>query len=929
MLEKFKQMIFGNSIKDAEIGEIKEEISQNNRRTVMVLCPTFAAIILFLLIFGNYFGVGVTMKDLPILLAGLAYSIAIILLVIFTKKDNYKATNTATYSTIIAALSCGIVLSYRSPDYHTVGFIAIVGALSMTFVGRPRRIGAVIFAGTLVCLGMAYAHKADHIRNLDMINILAFTLLFSVCGYFATNAKLKGYLMQRRVMCISDFDLLTGLNNRNSYERMLAEYPSLSSKRLVCVYIDVNGLHELNDKKGHEAGDAMLQFIAVTLKSEFGKSDTYRIGGDEFVVFSTSLTKEETVNKIATVKDVLAEKSYHIAVGMEYKEGEFDVVEVIKSAELKMRDNKREFYLDNSLTYLRRRDFVSEEDSRDDELETDNKLLIYRYMLSTMNKNTNDYLFVLDIRRDINWFFGTIDERYDLREKGSISNTTAQMLNIVFPDDRPDLVDDLGRIARGEQDYHDMNYRWVTRDGEVVWISCHGTVVKDDDGKPTIMFGRVSESALRHLYHRQNGFWNRQKMLEDLNKDIYWDNHNALMMFEIDGLAELNIVHGREYGDEIIKEFGTILAHNPRVLEFYLIAYNRFAAVIKATSKEDANELYLSIKSNIQKSYGIFASVAPIDHKVFFDEKRLIDTIKVLLQNAGADNTRRLYAFQDVELLDNIEKISLYDEMKESILNNFDGFSLVYQPKINENNLQICGVEALLRYTTESKGKIFPDAFVPILEHTGLIKSVGMWVLETALMQCKKWRESIPSLNVSVNFSVVQFGDEELVNKVSEILHKTEMPADALTIEITESKELFESQYFEGHIAELRARGIKFSVDDFGTGYANFDYLKTLDIDEIKVDRMFIKGIEKGSYNYSLLENIIGFARTNHIKVCLEGVETEGELVVLKDLRPDSYQGYLFCKPYTAKTIELAYINKKSKEYRLREGRIDSMLSKL
>lgn len=141
------------------------------------------------------------------------------------------------------------------------------------------------------------------------------------------------------------------------------------------------------------------------------------------------------------------------------------------------------------------------------------------------------------------------------------------------------------------------------------------------------------------------------------------------------------------------------------------------------------------------------------------------------------------------------------------------------------------------------------------------------------------------------------------------------MPGDALTIEITESLELQESQRFLKIGKILRSRGILLSIDDFGTGYSNLGYLKRMRMDEIKIDRMFVTGIRKNIYNYKLISNILSFAKANDIRVCCEGVESTKELLVLESLQPDLLQGYLFTKPGPAAEIEKFFMNSESEEY--------------
>jgi hypothetical protein len=156
------------------------------------------------------------------------------------------------------------------------------------------------------------------------------------------------------------------------------------------------------------------------------------------------------------------------------------------------------------------------------------------------------------------------------------------------------------------------------------------------------------------------------------------------------------------------------------------------------------------------------------------------------------------------------------------------------------------------------------------------------------------------------------------VDKIVSILNKTDMPGSALTIEITESIPLNEADRFGTIISRLKQEGIQIAIDDFGTGYSNIGYLKKLDIDEIKIDRMFVSNIAEDTYNYKLISNTMEFAKMNEIRVCCEGVETSKELMVLESISPDILQGYLFDKPCEVKEFEEVYIDKDNEKYKTR-----------
>lgn len=550
----------------------------------------------------------------------------------------------------------------------------------------------------------------------------------------------------------------------------------------------------------------------------------------------------------------------------------------------------------------------------DNFLKTDEGFQTTLKLMDTINHSTDDYLFIWDIRRDTRWFFGDIDKYYDIRKNGSETNNTKEMMRIIHPADRAAVLESLTQIKRGDKDIHNMDYRWVNRSGEKVWINCHGTLVRDAENKPYIMIGRVSEENLRHLYNPLTGLWNKNKLRQDLKEHLA-DGGGYLMLLDIDGLAAINLSHGRQYGDKLLKEVAEFCENLEGVNMAYHVEHNYFALILNPNSREGISNIYGKIQDAMIDKCTFTASAVPIAQSLFLDETQLLDSINMTLKKAKALSNNRIEFFSSEDLSKKIASLALLDELKKSVDNNCEGFEVYYQPQLRAGNYDLYGVEALLRYNSKTRGKVFPDEFIPVLEQSRLIKDVGMWVLEQALLQCKEWRKRIPNLHVSVNFSALQFEDNYLAENVVEKIKEVGLTGDALTVEMTESVEIHNSEQILNAIKYLKVYNINFAIDDFGTGYSNLGYLKQMNVDEIKIDRVFVSGIEKDTYNHKLISNVIEFAKGNSIRTCCEGVESTRELVTLELLLPDILQGYLFDKPNTAEIIEKTYINSDSKEF--------------
>lgn len=548
---------------------------------------------------------------------------------------------------------------------------------------------------------------------------------------------------------------------------------------------------------------------------------------------------------------------------------------------------------------------------------------IKRY-LEAINQTTDDFLFVYDIKNNQNHFFGSINDVFDICSHDSETSTAEELLAIVHPADRKTVTHEFDKICKGCKDSHDLNFRMFNKRGETVWVNSRGKILHDENGDPMLVLGRLSEEALRHLFNPITGLWNKTKLRDDL-KNRLDSGAGWLMILEIPMLADINLSHGRSFGNQLLCDVADTLEEIDKVEKSYHIDHNNFAIILEDASQMTVEAIYRKISDTLQDKCTLFAGVVPIDASVFFDVSQLIDCANITLKKASQNPISGIEFFSAEEVQQRITSLMLLEEMTESVQNGFKGFEVYYQPQIKSGSYEFHGVEAMLRYNSPKRGRVFPDEFIPLLEQSGLIEQVGMWVLETALIQCKKWRESIPELQVAVNFSSVQFEDRRLGEKIIDTLKSVQLPGNALTVELTESVQLSGNKHYYNLIKYIKSYGVRFSIDDFGTGYSNLGYLKQLDVSEIKIDRSFVSEIEKNTYNYRLISNVIEFAKTNSIYACCEGVETAKELSILEPLKADIFQGYLFDKPCTADEIARKYIHKNSDEYKARMATIEEI----
>ena len=250
----------------------------------------------------------------------------------------------------------GILIgTITDPEQKTVTFIAMLVFLPVLFIDRPF---SSIFSTSIyivVFIYLCFRNKTGAVLQNDVIDAIVFGTLGLISGTILNRMKVHGYILEQRLKEVSRFDQLTQMNNRNSYELTLSSIPDYANHILACIYVDVNGLHELNNKEGHASGDEMLKFVAEQIKLFFGEDLSFRVGGDEFVVFVPDTERYEIEQDLAEMIKYIEEEGYHVATGFEMASvHHLSLDSLIKTAESKMYQAKKQFY--KNKMYDRRRE---------------------------------------------------------------------------------------------------------------------------------------------------------------------------------------------------------------------------------------------------------------------------------------------------------------------------------------------------------------------------------------------------------------------------------------------------------------------------------------------------------------------------------------------------------------------------------------------
>lgn len=545
------------------------------------------------------------------------------------------------------------------------------------------------------------------------------------------------------------------------------------------------------------------------------------------------------------------------------------------------------------------------------------KLQKYIQVLQFFEDNIDDDIFIYNLTTGRVYLTGKIREKFLLPLAGKADFDYDDWNAIVYPKDRGLINHCRTLLLRREIKSFNITHRLIDRDGNKVWVTVKGALREDKNY--VVVVGRVSAIAQEGMVDGLTGLCSMQKFMEDMKLCVDATD-GYLMVLGIDNFKNINITHGRPHGDGILRKIGDILeGHVDYPETLYRLHGDCFAVNFPQKQQNDVVVFYNSIKTALKSVCSVSAGVVAYKRSDAVASETVYQYAENALDQAKKEGKDRMIFFSVDNFQKNLEQLELLDEMRAAVHDGCKGFYLCYQPQVNPHDYSIYGVEALLRYNSVTRGTVSPAEFIPPLEQNGLICSVGEWVLKTAIFQCKEWRKHIPNFHMGVNISYVQLQQEGIADTVLNLLKEADLPGEALTLEITESMQLQDYLYFNKIFYAWKQFGIKISIDDFGTGYSSLSYLKSIAIDEVKIDRSFVNHVHYNAYNYRLLSNMIELAHSAKIKVCSEGVETTEELMVLQDLSSDILQGFLFAKPYTKEVFEEVYISKKSKAYQDRE----------
>lgn len=481
-------------------------------------------------------------------------------------------------------------------------------------------------------------------------------------------------------------------------------------------------------------------------------------------------------------------------------------------------------------------------------------------------------------------------------------------------------------IARGDAWHDEVCNR--AKDGRLYWVDTTVAPFMDENGKPESYISIRTDISSRKAAEDKSNYDpltklpNRRLLLDRLNQAMVAsarsEHRGAILFLDLDHFKKLNDTLGHDIGDLLLQQVAermlSCVRENDTVArlggdEFVIMLEDLSHSANEAAKQAEAigEKILKALNQAYQLGIHVYYNSPSIGMTLFsgntVDMEDVLKQADIAMYEAKTEG-RNALRFFDPKMQAAIEaNVALEADLRVAI--NEQQFKLLYQAQVYHNG-NITGAEVLIRWYHPEKGMVPPYEFIPLAEETGLIVSIGHWVLETACAQLKTWESGIDTqhLQLAVNVSARQFYEDNFVVQVQQMLNRYAINPDRLKLELTESLVLDDIHGTINKMNELRNIGVRFSMDDFGTGQSSLAYLTKLPLDQLKIDQSFVRNIGVKNTDAVIVQTIIGMGNNLGMEVIAEGVETEEQRAFLQENGCPICQGYLFSKPVSLEEFE-------------------------
>ncbi len=552
-----------------------------------------------------------------------------------------------------------------------------------------------------------------------------------------------------------------------------------------------------------------------------------------------------------------------------------------------------------------------------DRKQAEERLVLSEARFKALVQNSTDLVVVLEPSGSIRYASPSVDQALGADPESLLGRSISE----VFRDSNVDWDHQLSDGAPSTMGSPAL-FEFTFRNGIDDWRTIE-TSITDLRGEPAVggfvlnardvTDRKGMEQRLRYqaTHDELTGLANRVQALDELDGMLSRNSGSTTVgaiLIGLDDFKDVNDSLGHGFGDRLLNAvaeritallgFGDVAAR---------VGGDEFVVVLERGHGENhVTDLAEQVLSSIALPYDIDGRELTVTASagIVFDHDRT-NTGEILLRNADiamyrakTQGKRQVVVFETHMHTASFDRLELRADLARAITS--EQFIAHYQPVVDIETRRIVGCEALIRWDHPQRGLVGPGLFIPLAEESGMIGALGEWILERACTDLARWRadfgEPMMDFTISVNLSVQQLHDDLIVTTVRDILQKAGLPAERLVLEVTESTLITETDKIRATMQELRALGSRLAVDDFGTGYSSLGYIQQFEFDVLKIDQSFVDGLETGT-NRQIVTAVLDLARELGVRTIAEGIETEVQDGVLRELGCRYGQGYLYSRP--------------------------------
>ncbi|SKA41759.1 sensor domain-containing protein [Photobacterium toruni] len=417
------------------------------------------------------------------------------------------------------------------------------------------------------------------------------------------------------------------------------------------------------------------------------------------------------------------------------------------------------------------------------------------------------------------------------------------------------------------------------------------------------------------------GLLNRYGFSRQLDQLMKSNTPLFMLYIDIDNFKNINDSLGHHIGDKVLQEIAQRLQQQlPEDAIVGHLSGDEFAVILTYPEHENSGEMIAEqIINLINQPFDLHYFSKHLSCSIGMvkspgnghDARIMLQNADTAMYEAKSRGRNRLVIFSDAMSKEARMRLWLEIELQKALQNN--GLEVWYQPKVNAKNFEIDGAEALVRWKHPVEGYISPAQFIPVAERSGLIEQLGQVVMREVFTTVNQWKkQQLLKGRVAINLSSLQFENPKLISFVNKLRQSTGINAADFTFELTESTVMSDGEHTIQMLNAIKQQGFALSIDDFGTGYSSLSYLARFPLDELKIDRAFIKDIDTIPKQITLIENIINLGKSLNMSVVAEGIETHQQATLLSNLNCDYIQGFHFHRPMPKQELEALLLKEKN-----------------